>query len=70
MDFTYKLTMFGFPDLCTSLEDVYLHLKQLPVARAAYETLDQCYLIDLKTGEKFDVAIDEKGFHVLGLPRP
>ncbi|PAF43659.1 hypothetical protein [Helicobacter sp. 11S02629-2] len=69
MDFTYKLTMFGFPDLCVSLEDVYRHLKQIPVARANLETLDQCYLIDLKTGEKFDIAIDGERFYIVGFEK-
>lgn len=63
-DFEYKLMMFGFPDLCKNYEDVMLHLRQLPTARALSETLEQCYLIDLKTGEKYDILYDNTGFYV------
>jgi len=56
MDFQYKLTMFGFPALCEDMDEVLARIKQIPPERALAETLEQCYLIDLKTGETFYIT--------------
>lgn len=62
--FQYKLMLFGFPDLCKDYEDVLLHLKQVPPLRAQVETMEQCYLIDMQTGKKYDIGYDNKGLFV------
>lgn len=62
--FQYKLVLFGFPDLCRDYDDVLLHLKQVPPQRALVETLEQCYLIDMKTGKKYDIEHDERCLYV------
>lgn len=64
MDFQYKLMMFGFSALCEDMEEVLLRIRQIPIERVKTETLEQCYLIDLKSGEKFDVLYNEKGFYI------
>lgn len=64
MDFEYKLMMFGFSALCENMDEVEQRLRQIPVERALAETIEQCYLIDLRSGEKFDIIYDEKGFYV------
>ncbi|PAF42440.1 hypothetical protein [Helicobacter sp. 11S02596-1] len=64
MDFQYKLMMFGFSALCEDISEVEQRLRQIPIQRAEAETLEQCYLIDLKSGEKFDVVYNEKGFYI------
>lgn len=62
--FQYKLMLFGFPDLCRDYDDVLLHLKQVPPQRAITETLEQCYLIDMQTGYKYEISFDNKGLFV------
>lgn len=62
--FQYKLMLFGFPDLCIDYDDVLLHLKQVPPQRANIETLEQCYLIDMQTGEKYNIDCNSKGLFV------
>lgn len=62
--FQYKLVLFGFPDLCRDYEDVLQHLRQVPPQRALVETLEQCYLIDMQTGQKYDIVHDEKCLYV------
>lgn len=62
--FQYKLMLFGFPDLCRDYDDVLLHLKQVPPQRAITETLEQCYLIDMQTGHKYEISFDNKGLFV------
>lgn len=64
MDFQYKLMMFGFSALCEDLEEVNLRLRQIPIERALAETMEQCYLIDLKTGDRFDIEYNQKGFYI------
>ncbi|WP_257874514.1 hypothetical protein [Helicobacter sp. 11S03491-1] len=64
MDFQYKLMMFGFSALCEDIDEVYQRLRQIPVERVLAETIEQCYLIDLKSGEKFDITYNEKGFYI------
>ncbi|PAF47939.1 hypothetical protein BKH41_06655 [Helicobacter sp. 12S02232-10] len=64
MDFQYKLMMFGFSALCEDISEVEQRLRQIPIQRAEAETIEQCYLIDLKSGEKFDVVYNEKGFYI------
>ncbi|MDO7253025.1 hypothetical protein [Helicobacter cappadocius] len=64
MDFEYKLMMFGFSALCEDMEEVQQRLRQIPIERALAETIEQCYLIDLKSGEKFDITYNEKGFYI------
>lgn len=64
MDFQYKLMMFGFSALCEDMEEVLMRIRQIPIERVKAETLEQCYLIDLKSGEKFDVLYNEKGFYI------
>lgn len=64
----YKLFMFGFPAMCIDLDEVRDRLKIYPSERANYEGLDQCYLIDLQTGEQYKIGINETNhFIVLGL---
>ncbi|RDU72288.1 hypothetical protein CQA66_05260 [Helicobacter aurati] len=62
--FRYKLFLFGFPDLCKDFNDVLLHLKQVPPQRAAVETMEQCYLIDMQTGARYAIGYNEKGLFV------
>ncbi|PAF54125.1 hypothetical protein BKH42_02625 [Helicobacter sp. 13S00482-2] len=64
MDFEYKLMMFGFSALCENIDEVKQRLRQIPIERAIAETIEQCYLIDLRSGEKFDIAYNEKGFYI------
>ena len=67
--FRYKLFLFGFPDLCKDENEVLLHLKQVPPQRAVTETMDQCYLIDLDTGRRYDIEYDEKGLFINDFPK-
>ena len=62
--FQYKLMLFGFPDLCRDYEDVLSHLRQVPPQRAMVETMEQCHLIDMQTGQKYDIGYNEKGLFV------
>lgn len=62
--FRYKLFLFGFPDLCKDFDDVLRHLKQVPPQRAIIETMEQCYLIDMQTGEKYAIDVNEKGLFI------
>lgn len=62
--FRYKLFLFGFPDLCRDLDDVLLHLKQVPPQRAITETMEQCYLIDMQTGKKYPIEYSDKGLFI------
>lgn len=64
MDFHYKLVMFGFPALCEDIEEVNLRMKQIPLERAKVETLEQCYLIELKTAKCYKILCDEKGYFI------
>ena len=64
MDFHYKLVMFGFPALCEDIEEVNLRMKQIPLERAKAETLEQCYLIELKTAKHYKILCDEKGYFI------
>ncbi|PAF52533.1 hypothetical protein [Helicobacter sp. 13S00477-4] len=64
MDFQYKLMMFGFSALCEDIDEVNQRLRQIPIERALAETIEQCYLIDLDSGEKYDVVYNEKGFYI------
>lgn len=64
MDFNYKLVMFGFPALCEDMEEVALRMKQIPLERAKAETLEQCYLIELKTAKQYKILCDEKGYFI------
>lgn len=64
MDFNYKLVMFGFPALCEDIEEVKLRMKQIPLERAKAETLEQCYLIELKTAKHYKILCDEKGYFI------
>lgn len=64
MDFNYKLVMFGFPALCEDIEEVRLRMKQIPLERAEAETLEQCYLIELKTAKHYKILCDEKGYFI------
>lgn len=66
--FQYKLFLFGFPDLCRDYDEVMLHLKQVPPQRAAVETLEQCYVIDMKTGKRYDIAYDERALYIKDFP--
>ncbi|RAX55368.1 hypothetical protein CCY99_01340 [Helicobacter sp. 16-1353] len=60
----YKLFMFGFGIELKSLDDVEKRLSQIPTNRAEVEGIDQCYLIDLKTGEKYQINFDKKKYFV------
>ncbi|OBV29508.1 hypothetical protein BKN38_01125 [Helicobacter sp. CLO-3] len=66
MEFQYKLSMFGFPALCEDIDEVFARMRQIPIERAQAETLEQCYLIDLKEGKTYPIAINEKGFFIEG----
>ncbi len=70
MTFGYKLVMFGFPALCEDLDEVYMRIRQIPTQRAQAETLEQCYLIDLTSGEKYQITCDEKEFFIQGIEKP
>ena len=63
----YKLFMFGFPAMCIDLDEVKDRLKIYPSERVNYEGLDQCYLIDLQTGEQYKIFLKENHFVILGL---
>lgn len=63
----YKLFMFGFPAMCIDLDEVKDRLKIYPSERVNYEGLDQCYLIDLQTGEQYKIGLKENHFVILGL---
>lgn len=71
MALSYKLVMFGFPALCEDLDEVGARMRQIPVERAKLETLEQCYLIDLKSGDRHEITCDERGFFIesLGIGR-
>lgn len=64
MALSYKLVMFGFPALCEDIDEVYARMRQIPPKRAKAETLEQCYLIDLHTGVRYEITCDEKGFYL------
>lgn len=64
VEFEYKLVMFGFPALCEDLSEVQSRIRQIPIERAQVETLEQCYLIELKTGKNFAIKCDEKGYFI------
>ncbi|PAF46675.1 hypothetical protein BKH46_06820 [Helicobacter sp. 12S02634-8] len=66
MEFQYKLMMFGFSALCEDMDEVHQRIRQIPIERAMAETIEQCYLIDLASGEKRDVLYNEKGFYISG----
>ncbi|MDL0079599.1 hypothetical protein [Helicobacter zhangjianzhongii] len=64
MALSYKLVMFGFPALCEDIDEVQARMRQIPPERAKVETLEQCYVIDLHTGVRYEIACDEKGFYI------
>lgn len=68
--FQYKLFLFGFPDLCKDYDEVMLHLKQVPPQRAVVETLEQCYLIDMKTGDRYEIEHNEHSLYIKDFPTP
>ena len=67
--FRYKLVLFGFPDLCRDYDDVMLHLRQVPPQRAEVETLEQCYLIDMQTGQKYTIESSQKSLIIKDFER-
>lgn len=66
MALSYKLVMFGFPALCEDIDEVYARMRQIPVERAKAETLEQCYLIDLQSGDRYEISCNERGFFING----
>lgn len=52
----YKLMLFGFSALCEDVDEVNERLRQTPARRGEYETFDQCYLIDLKSGKNYPIC--------------
>ncbi len=63
----YKLVMFGFGIYLNNLNEVYKRLLQIPIARAKVEGIDNCYLIDLNSGEKFDINFNDKRYFIIGI---
>lgn len=64
MQYKYKLVMFGLSLKVESIVDVEKRLSQIPITRAKSEGIDQCYLIDLITGEKRQIFYDERKFFI------
>ena len=64
MALSYKLVMFGFPALCEDIDEGASKDAPDPPERAKVETLEQCYVIDLHTGVRYEIACDEKGFYI------
>lgn len=58
MEYKYKLFMFGFGIQLKTLIDVEKRLSQIPIHRANFEGIDQCYLIDLESGKKTNIIVD------------
>ncbi len=69
MSFEYKLVMFGFPALCEDMDEVLSRIRQIPIERAEAETLEQCYLIKLDSGEKYQINYTPKGFFIEDEPQ-
>lgn len=64
--FKFKLMLFGFTDMCQSFQEVKDHLKNIPAQRANYEGIDQCYMIDLSDGVKYQIILENGHFIVKG----
>lgn len=66
MALSYKLVMFGFPALCEDIDEVYARMRQIPVDRAKAETLEQCYLIDLQSADRYEISCNDREFFIKG----
>lgn len=58
--------MCGFSALCEDMEEVLYRLKLIPTQRAELES-SACYLIDLDSGEKWDIRVGAHGWEIVGL---
>lgn len=63
----YKLVMFGFGIKLENLSEVRNRLTQIPIQRAKIEGIEQCYLIDLNDGTKYQINFDERKYIIEGL---
>lgn len=64
MQYKYKLVMFGLSLKVENMAEVEKRLSQIPITRAKSEGIDQCYLIDLITGERKQISYNERKFFV------
>lgn len=64
MQYKYKLIMFGLSLKVENMAEVEKRLSQIPITRAKSEGIDQCYLIDLITGERKQISYNERKFFV------
>lgn len=64
MQYKYKLVMFGLSLKVENMAEVEKRLSQIPIIRAKSEGIDQCYLIDLITGERKQISYNERKFFV------
>lgn len=64
MQYKYKLVMFGLSLKVENMAEVEKRFSQIPITRAKSEGIDQCYLIDLITGERKQISYNERKFFV------
>lgn len=57
----YKLMMCGFSAMCEDMQEVRDRLKVIPVERAQLES-SPCYVIDLVSGEQYNIFPTPKGW--------
>lgn len=56
--------MFGFGIRFCNLDEVYKRLSQIPVQRAKIEGIEQCYLIDLSDGQRYQINFSENSYFI------
>lgn len=62
----FKLYMFGFGIVLENINEVKKRLAQIPISRAV-EGLEQCYLINLKTAQKYAIIIKNNSWEIQNL---